>query len=1096
MRQLGAILSLTFALALAFVQIANAEGVDRTFVVGDEPLAMAVDPTDGRIFVGRTQGGSDHLVAIDPLTGQTQTYVTTSSPNFMAIDPVHRRLYVSEYAGFLGSFLDVFDLTTMTIEATLPIGGFGIAVDPATQRIYVVGGNTLSVIDGATNTVVDTTSVPDGQGWFALAIDPSAHHIYVSNTSTYYDGSGQPISRSLVILDDRDLSLLADVTTNIRVRWGIAVDHARHRVFLAQYGSSTVVAVDTSTLSLADSVSFGGFTGGIALLPDGVYVTTVGTGYYVLDPDTLDIRRTVSTLPFQPLLPLFHPNGNLYLGGRELTGPDVVAAVSLGNHPPAISATSLSPAAPTTIDTLALAVTAADTDFATDPSGQRDPLTFTYDWTRNGAVIPGESAATLDLSRAGRGDRGDTITGYVTVRDPQGLTATANRSAIIVNSLPVLTVNLSNELPHTNDVLTTNVSAPDADGDAVNITYAWTRNGNVIPGANTTSLNLATQGDDGDVIAGIVTASDGHGPDRVARVSAVVVPSSGDFLAVKSEPGDSVGAGIEVLFTPANAEFHPGELLQGRDYVIAALQQATHIWQVDIAAPPGQALGVGTYTNAARAGSPRPAGTPGLDVTADSRNCNALTGQFEVNELEFSIYGELKTLDATFEQRCTGATAKLVGRIRIEVPVQTPGVTLPPGSITVPATGNFLYFNGEPGDYIYGGAERLFTAPPATMTSSMSQAGDYFRGRLTPDFWGVDIAAPVGEPLAVGSYIRATRASFRPAGSSGIDVFGDGRGCNMTTGKFDVNELTYADNGQILVFQATFEQHCESRFSPALYGRIRIENPAPGPLALPPGSIAVPTSGTFLYVNSQTGDFVGAGAEHLYTSPASSILGELSVGRDSMKLAVGSSFSEYSWRVELASAPGTPLAAGAYTRAVKAEFRPPGSPGIDVIGEGRGCFRVTGRFNVDEMSFWANGDLHIFQATFEYHCDGAVPALFGRLRFEALPPVTLGVTLREEGGVSKSGVVTISGTVSCSRNVAVSVNGTLSQPVAKRPTITGSFALSIDCVAPKTVWSATLVSDNGRFGAGQTTATVIASACESSCVTATATRGVKLNSAK
>src|SRR5882762_8878976 len=118
MRRLGAALGLAFALAVAFTQLASAEGIDRTYVVGDEPLSMAVDPTDGRIFVGRSQGGSDRLVAIDPMTGQTQTYVTTSSPNFLAIDPVHRRLYVSEYAGFLGSFVDVFDLTTMTIEAT------------------------------------------------------------------------------------------------------------------------------------------------------------------------------------------------------------------------------------------------------------------------------------------------------------------------------------------------------------------------------------------------------------------------------------------------------------------------------------------------------------------------------------------------------------------------------------------------------------------------------------------------------------------------------------------------------------------------------------------------------------------------------------------------------------------------------------------------------------------------------------------------------------------------------------------------------------------------------------------------------------------
>ena len=115
-RLLGATLGLTLvlALALAFVQLASADGIDRTFVVGDEPLSMAVDPTDGRVFVGRSGGGFDRLVAIDPATGQVRTYLTSGTPNYLAIDPIHRRLYVSYH----DRLVDVFDLTTMTIEAT------------------------------------------------------------------------------------------------------------------------------------------------------------------------------------------------------------------------------------------------------------------------------------------------------------------------------------------------------------------------------------------------------------------------------------------------------------------------------------------------------------------------------------------------------------------------------------------------------------------------------------------------------------------------------------------------------------------------------------------------------------------------------------------------------------------------------------------------------------------------------------------------------------------------------------------------------------------------------------------------------------------
>jgi hypothetical protein len=48
-----------------------------------------------------------------------------------------------------------------------------------------------------------------------------------------------------------------------------------------------------------------------------------------------------------------------------------------------------------------------------------------------------------------------------------------------------------------------------------------------------------------------------------------------------------------------------------------------------------------------------------------------------------------------------------------------------------------------------------------------------------------------------------------------------------------VNEISHASTGELLVFDATFEQHCEGG-DPALYGRIRIENPPPPPDVTPP----------------------------------------------------------------------------------------------------------------------------------------------------------------------------------------------------------------------------------------------------------------------
>jgi HYR domain-containing protein len=165
------------------------------------------------------------------------------------------------------------------------------------------------------------------------------------------------------------------------------------------------------------------------------------------------------------------------------------------------------------------------------------------------------------------------------------------------------------------------------------------------------------------------------------------------------------------------------------------------------------------------------------------------------------------------------------------VPAAVASVILPPGTITVPNSGTFLYMNSQPGDYIGGGIEQLYTSTDTEINGSLPEGGDYFSASVIQDnfahWWYVNIQAPQGSPLAVGSYTDAVRWPFNPPGP-GLSIYGDGRGCNTSTGAFDVNELSYAPTGELLVFDATFEQHCEGGPA-ALFGRIRIENPAPPP---------------------------------------------------------------------------------------------------------------------------------------------------------------------------------------------------------------------------------------------------------------------------
>jgi hypothetical protein len=89
------------------------------------------------------------------------------------------------------------------------------------------------------------------------------------------------------------------------------------------------------------------------------------------------------------------------------------------------------------------------------------------------------------------------------------------------------------------------------------------------------------------------------------------------------------------------------------------------------------------------------------------------------------------------------------------------------------------------------------------------------------EFWHLDFAATDDEPLQLGDYRGATRASFTPF--NGIDVGGDGRGCNHITGRFVVREIIYDALDAIERLAIDFEQHCEDG-APGLYGALRFNS--------------------------------------------------------------------------------------------------------------------------------------------------------------------------------------------------------------------------------------------------------------------------------
>jgi hypothetical protein len=74
--------------------------------------------------------------------------------------------------------------------------------------------------------------------------------------------------------------------------------------------------------------------------------------------------------------------------------------------------------------------------------------------------------------------------------------------------------------------------------------------------------------------------------------------------------------------------------------------------------------------------------------------------------------------------------------------------------------------------------------------------------------------------VGLSTYENAARYPFQSPTQPGLEVSGDGRGCNELTGRFDILEISYTSQGEIDRFSADFEQHCEGADS-ALFGSIR-----------------------------------------------------------------------------------------------------------------------------------------------------------------------------------------------------------------------------------------------------------------------------------
>ena len=205
--------------------------------------------------------------------------VNASTPARAGATGVSCSVYV---ANETGNSVSVIDAATNAVTATIPVGASpgGVAVSPS-GTVYVANstGNSVSVIDAATNTVTATIAVgasPDG-----VAVSPSGD-VYVA------DQSGNSVS----VIDGATGTVVSTVLV-VGAPSSVAAS-ASGSVYVTNSADDTVAVIDATSNTVTATIPVGAGVAFVAVSPSGtVYVTNWLTRVSVIDPVTNTVSATI-----------------------------------------------------------------------------------------------------------------------------------------------------------------------------------------------------------------------------------------------------------------------------------------------------------------------------------------------------------------------------------------------------------------------------------------------------------------------------------------------------------------------------------------------------------------------------------------------------------------------------------------------------------------------------------------------------------------------------------------------------------------------------------------------------------------------------------
>ena len=269
------------------------------------PYAIGVNPVTNKIYVA-CQSGGGLVYVIDGATNTVKTQIAVGSvPYAVAVNPLTNKVYVANETGNSVSVIDgSSDTVTTTVQLGTGASPFAVVVNTSTNVVYAInnGNDTVTVINGNDNTIIGTP-LPLGANTnpVAAAVNPVTNTIYVANNGDPNSPSGKPGNVTLIAGATVNGSITpASIITTVGTGAcgsgntcqnprAIAINPITNKVYVVYISSNDVSVLNGSTGAFIKRVTVGNS-------PREVQLNTVSNMIYVANEGSPPAKATVSVI--------------------------------------------------------------------------------------------------------------------------------------------------------------------------------------------------------------------------------------------------------------------------------------------------------------------------------------------------------------------------------------------------------------------------------------------------------------------------------------------------------------------------------------------------------------------------------------------------------------------------------------------------------------------------------------------------------------------------------------------------------------------------------------------------------------------------------